>query len=129
LRVLLDEILLGPVAGENVRRMKVSNEMMVLLRFGGDADDLLPRYLAAANRWRKDEATKGFAAPLVTAHMKTGDGLLVMNLFRTNEEHKNFGLNMGPHLEEEGLTRPWVEHFPVAKLGWDTTDGIAELSE
>ena len=107
----------------------VANEMMVLLRFGGDADDLLPRYLAAANRWRKDESSKGFEGPLMAAHMKTGDGLLVMNLFRTDEEHTNFGLNMGPHLEAEGLTRPWVEHFPVAQLGWDTTDGTAGRSE
>jgi hypothetical protein len=114
---------------ENVEEDGVANEMMVLLRFGGDADDLLPRYLAAASRWRKDEANKGFAAPLIAAHMKTGDGLLVMNLFRNDEEHKNFGFNMGPHLEAEGLTRPWVEHFPVAALGWDTTDGTAGLSE
>jgi hypothetical protein len=101
----------------------VANELMVLLRFGGNADDLLPRYLAAANRWRKDEANKEFAGPLMAAHMKTGDGLLVMNLFRTDEEHREFGLNMGPHLAAEDLTRPWVEHFPVAQLGWDAPDG------
>ena len=117
------------MAEKNVEEDGVANEMMVLLRFGGDADDLLPRYLAAANRWRTDESSEGFEGPLMAAHMKTGDGLLVMNLFSTDEEHKNFGLNMGPHLEAEGLTRPWVEHFPVAKLGWNTTDATAGYRE
>ena len=36
----------------------MADEMMVLLRFGGDADDLLPRYLGAVKRWREDDATK-----------------------------------------------------------------------
>ena len=42
----------------------MADEMMVLIRFGGDADDLLPRYLGAVKRWREDEATKDFAPPL-----------------------------------------------------------------
>jgi hypothetical protein len=81
------------------------------IRFGGNADDLLPRYIAAVNRWREDPKTKDFAAPLMAAHMKTADGMLVMNLWQTDEDHKNFGEKMAPYLQTEGLTRPWVEHF------------------
>jgi hypothetical protein len=84
----------------------MADEMMVLLRFGGDADDLLPRYLGAVKRWREDDATKNFSPPLMAAHMKTQDGLLVMNLWANDEDHKNFGLKMGPSLEAEALTRP-----------------------
>jgi hypothetical protein len=107
----------------------VTETMMVVIRFGGNADDLLPRYIAAVNRWREDPKTKDFAAPLMAAHMKTADGLLVMNLWQTDEDHKNFGEKMGPHLQAEGLTRPWVEHFPIAKLGWNGTLGAAGLRE
>jgi hypothetical protein len=103
--------------------------MMVLIRFGGDADDLLPRWLGAVKRWREDDATKDFAPPLMAAHMKTEDGLFVMNLFASDEEHKNFGEKMGPHLAAEGLTRPWIEHYPIAHLGWEGTIGAAGLSE
>jgi hypothetical protein len=103
---------------ENVEEVVMQAAMMVLIRFGGNADDLLPRYLGAVKRWREDETTKDFAPPLMAAHMKTEDGLLVMNLWASDEDHKNFGLRVGPHLEAEGLTRPWVEHFPVAQLGW-----------
>ena len=72
----------------------MADEMMVLLRFGGDADDLLPRYLGAVKRWREDDATKNFSPPLMAAHMKTEDGLLVMNLWASDEDHRNFGLKM-----------------------------------
>jgi hypothetical protein len=107
----------------------VPDEMMVLIRFGGDADDLLPRYLNVVKRWREDEATKHHSPPLMAAHMKTEDGLLVMNLFATDEDHKNFGEKLGPHLEAEGITRPWIEHYPIAHLGWEGTVGAAGLSE
>jgi hypothetical protein len=107
----------------------MSDEMMVLLRFGGKADDLLPRYLAAVEGWRNHEETKDFAPPLMAAHMKTEDGLLVMNLWASDEDHKNFGFKMGPHLEAEGITSPWVEHFPITHLGWEGTVGAAGLSE
>ena len=107
----------------------MADEMMVLIRFGGNADDLLPRYLGAVKGWREGEATKDFAPPLMSAHMKTEDGLLVMNLWATDEDHRNFGLKVGPHLEAEGITRPWVEHYPIAHLGWEGTIGAAGLSE
>jgi hypothetical protein len=109
--------------------VEMADEMMVLLRFGGDADDLLPRYLGAVKRWREDEATKDFSPPLMAAHMKTVDGLLVMNLWANDDDHKDFGLKMGPSLEAEGLTRPWVEHFPIARLGWEDGIGAAGMSE
>jgi hypothetical protein len=109
--------------------VEMADEMMVLLRFGGDADDLLPRYLGAVKRWREDEATKDFSPPLMAAHMKTVDGLLVMNLWANDDDHKDFGLKMGPSLEAEGLTRPWVEHFPIARLGWEDGIGAAGLPE
>ena len=111
------------------QEVEMADEMMVLLRFGGDADDLLPRYLGAVKRWREDDATKNFSPPLMAAHMKTEDGLLVMNLWANDEDHKNFGLKMGPSLEAEGLTRPWVEHFPIAHLGWEGSIGAAGLSD
>ena len=31
----------------------------------------------------------------MAAHMKTEDGLLVMNLWANDEDHKNFGLKIG----------------------------------
>jgi hypothetical protein len=112
----------------------MAEEMMVLIRFGGNADDLLPRWLGAVNRWRKDDATKDFAPPIMAAHMKTEDGLFVMNLFASDEEHKNFGEKMGPHLQAEGLTRPWIEHYPgratgLGREGWGRRTVGVGLSE
>jgi hypothetical protein len=114
---------------ERLEEIEMADEMMVVIRFGGSADELLPRYLGAVKRWREDEATKHFAPPLMAVHMKTEDGLLVMNLWANDEDHRNFGLKVGPHLQAEGITRPWVEHFPVAQLGWEGSVGAAGLKE
>ena len=52
----------------------MADEMMVLIRFGGNADDLLPRYLGAVTRWREDDATKNFSPPLMAAHTRISAG-------------------------------------------------------
>ena len=42
----------------------MADEMMVLLRFGGDADDLLPRYLGAVKRWRAGRCNEELLATI-----------------------------------------------------------------
>ena len=46
------------ISNASGREVEMADEMMVLIRFGGNADDLLPRYLGAVTRWREDDATK-----------------------------------------------------------------------
>jgi hypothetical protein len=89
-----------------LRNRKELNDMaepvMVILRFAGDVDEVLPRWELAVQLWQE---------------------LVVVNVFATDQDHLNFGQSMGGPMAAVGLTDPFagLEHLPVRKLDWDDT--------
>ena len=94
------------------------NPVMAILRWSSDPDETLRRYEQAVARWRQEHGAR-YAPPLQTA-AGPGEkgGLVVVNVFASDEDHLNFGRNMGGPLERVGLPTPEVEHVEVTRLGW-----------
>jgi hypothetical protein len=90
----------------------------MILRFGGDPDDLLGRFETARQSWiatNEDERI----APTFYAACKAKNGIVVVMVWPTDEAHKSFGPGMRPHLQAAGISRPdSPERQLVDKLGW-----------
>ena len=96
----------------------MSEPVMAILRWADDSEGALERYERAVAAWR--EAFDGRApGPLhaIAARSERG-GLVVVNVFRTDEDHLAFGRNMGEPLATAGLPTPDVEHLSVGRIGW-----------
>jgi hypothetical protein len=94
------------------------SEMMVTLRFEGDADELCSKWQRAVALWEKDFEAAGPAT--LVARGEDG-GLFVVNIFPNDEAHKYFGRNMGGPMEAVGLSNPQLEHLEVLATGFERT--------
>lgn len=48
---------------------------------------------------------------------KTDDGIVIVDCFDNDEDHKAFGRNMGEYLEEAGMPGPdHLEHLAISKV-------------
>jgi hypothetical protein len=97
----------------------MSGPIAVIVRFNGDPDDLCERLEVARRSWV--EAQGGdYNPPAFYAVCKTEDGVVLVDGWETDADHKAFGRNMGPHLEAAGMGSPDdLEHMWIAKLGWE----------
>jgi hypothetical protein len=92
--------------------------VMAILRWEADPDTALERYERAVAGWRETFGDHS-ASPLhAIAGKSERGGLVVVNVFRTDEDHLAFGRNMGDPLAAVGLPTPDVEHVSVGRLGW-----------
>jgi hypothetical protein len=90
---------------------------MVLLRFAGDAHELLPRWERAVDLWHVRYPE--YQLPATVVAEGEGGGLVVVNVFASDADHLNFGQKMGTPLREAGLATPELEHLAVLKIDWD----------
>jgi hypothetical protein len=92
----------------------------VIVRFHGDPDDLFERFEKARRSWVEAQ-NDDYSPPVFFAVCKTDDGIVLIDGWETDEDHKAFGERMGPHLEAAGMGSPdHLEHLWVSKLGWDS---------
>jgi hypothetical protein len=102
----------------------MSEPVAAILHWDADEDAALERYERAVTAWREKFSGQS-AGPLhAIAGRSERGGLVVVNVFPTNEDHLAFGRNMGDLLAAVGLPTPDVEHVSVRRLGWpEIADG------
>lgn len=93
----------------------------MIVRFKGDPDDLLARFEQARQSWI--EAQSGnYNPPIFFAVCKSDEGIVLIDGWASDEDHKAFGERMGPHLQAAGMQSPdHLEHLWIEKLDWDET--------
>jgi hypothetical protein len=94
----------------------MSESVMVILHWDEDPETALERYERAFAAWRErfGERSSGPAHALA-GHSDRG-GLVVVNVFATDEDHHAFH-SLSDLLEEVGLARPDVERVAIER-GW-----------
>jgi len=98
----------------------VSDPIAVIVRFNGDPDDLLERFERARRSWIEAQSD-GYNPPAFFAICETAEGIVILDGWETDEDHKAFGERMGPHLQAVGMGMPdHLEHLWIARLGWDS---------
>jgi heme-degrading monooxygenase HmoA len=91
----------------------------VILRFKGDADDLLERFERARRLWIEAQATD-YDHPAFYAACRADDGIVIVTGWDTEAAHQAFGHRMRPHLDAVGLPKPdELERLSIERLGWD----------
>lgn len=91
----------------------------VIVRFNGDADKLYAGFEKARQRWIVARRESVYNPPNFYAVAKTDDGIVLVDCFDNDDDHKAFGENMGEYLDAVGMPGPGhLEHLEVSKLGW-----------
>jgi hypothetical protein len=93
------------------------SEVMVTIRFDGDADELFSKWQRAVALWEEEFETSG---PATVVAKGEGGGLVVVNVFPDDEAHTRFGRNMGGPMEAVGLSDPQLEHLDVLAMRFQT---------
>jgi hypothetical protein len=102
----------------------MSKSVMAILRWKADPDTVLERYERAVATWRETFGDLSSGPLQAIAGRSERGGLVVVNVFQTNEDHLAFGRNMGDPLAAVDLPTPDVEHVSVRRLGWpEIADG------
>ena len=96
----------------------MSHPVMAILHWEADPDISLERYEKAVAAWRETFGGRSSGPLHAIAGRSERGGLVVVNVFRTNEDHLAFGRNMGDPLAAVDLPTPAVEHVSVRRLGW-----------
>ena len=92
------------------------SQVMVTIRFEGDADELFSKWQRAVKLWEDEFGTAGPAT--VVAKDEDG-GLFVVNVFPDDQTHTLFGRNMGGPMEAVGLAGPQLEHLDVLAVQFE----------
>jgi hypothetical protein len=93
------------------------SQVMVTIRFDGDADELFAKWQRAVELWEEEFQARGPAT--VIAKGERG-GLFVVNVFPDDEAHTYFGRNLGGPMAAVGLSNPQLEHLDVLAVRFDT---------
>ena len=93
------------------------SQVMVTIRFDGDADELFSKWQRAVELWEDEFEISGPAT--VVAKSERG-GLFIVNVFPNEDAHTRFGRNMGGPMEAVGLSGPQLEHLDVLAIGFQT---------
>jgi hypothetical protein len=96
----------------------MSEAIMAILRWDADPDAALERYERAVSAWRETFGGPSSGPLHAIAGRSERGGFVVVNVFRTDEDHLAFGRNIGDPLAAVGLRTPDVEHVSVGRLGW-----------
>jgi hypothetical protein len=89
------------------------SQMMVTIRFEGDADELFKKWQRAVELWEKEFETPG---PATIVGRGEDGGIFVVNVFPDDAAHTYFGRNMGGPMEAVGLSNPTLEHLDVLTI-------------
>lgn len=96
----------------------MADPIAVIVRFNGDPDDLFERFEQARKSWV--EAQDDYNPPVFYAVCKDDEGIVLIDGWETDADHKAFGERMGPHLQSAGMGSPdHLEHLWIGKLGWE----------
>lgn len=97
----------------------MADPIAVIIRFGGDPDDLLDRFERARRLWI--EAQDGdYERPEFYAACKTDNGIAIVNTWQTAASHRAFGERMRLHIDAVGMGAPHqIERMPIKQLGWN----------
>lgn len=102
---------------DKVNRMAVP--IAVIIRFGGDPDDLLERFERARRLWMESQ-DPGFERPVFHAACRTEDGIAIVTVWETAVGHRAFGQGLHSVLDATGLPAPErIERMRIERLGWD----------
>jgi hypothetical protein len=105
----------------------MSESVMAILHWDADQGTALERYERAVTAWRETFGGHSSGPLYAIAGRSERGGLVVVNVFRTDEDHLAFGRNMGGPLEAVGLPTPDVEHVSVGRFDW-AIDGDVDAS-
>ena len=86
------------------------SQVLVTIRFEGDADELFSKWQRAVELWEEEFET---TSPATVVAKDESCGLFVVNVFPDDEAHTRFGRNMGGPMEAVGLSNPQLEHLDV----------------
>jgi hypothetical protein len=96
----------------------MTEPVAVIVRFNGDPDDLLERFERARQLWIEAQ-DEDYQRPIFYAACRTDDGIVIVNAWDTEADHRAFGRRMSPHLQAVGMGHPDEhEHLSIEKLGW-----------
>jgi hypothetical protein len=93
------------------------SQVMVTIRFDGDADDLFDKWERAVKLWEQEFETP--APATVVAEGEQG-GLFIVNVFPSEDAHTHCGRNIGGPMEAVGLSNPKLEHLDVLKIAFES---------
>jgi hypothetical protein len=96
----------------------MSEPVMAILHWDDEPDAALEKYERAVTAWRESFGGNSSGPLHAIAGRSERGGLVVVNVFRTDDDHLAFGRNMGDPLAAVGLPTPDVEHVSVGRLGW-----------
>jgi heme-degrading monooxygenase HmoA len=97
----------------------MAKPLAVIIRFNGDADDLLERFERARRLWIESQ-DGDYERPAFYAACKTDDGIAIVSAWGTAIAHRAFGQGLHRHIDAAGLDTPaGIERMRVEKLGWD----------
>ena len=94
----------------------MNNPVMVILRWSDDAEAALERYEQALATWRERFGGHAREPAQVIAGRSDRGGLVVVNLFASEEDHHAFH-GIGGLLSDAGYATPEVERVEVMSTG------------
>lgn len=106
----------------------MSESVMAILHWDADQGAALERYERAVTAWRETFGGHSSGPLYAIAGRSERGGLVVVNVFRTDEDHLAFGRNMGDPLTAVGLPTPDVEHVCVGRFDWPTHGDVVDSS-
>ncbi len=102
-----------------LQSLREAGPTVLILRFTGDAEELLERFERARRLSSEGQDDPG-DPPAFYAACRTQDGIAIVGGWQTDAAHKAFRRRIRPHLQAVGLGKPaHHEHMRIAKLGWD----------
>jgi hypothetical protein len=91
----------------------------VIIRFGGDPDELLERFERARLLWI-EEQDSDYERPVFYAACKTDDGIAVVSGWQSAVAHRAFGQGLHAQISAVGMGAPdEIERMRIGKVGWD----------
>jgi hypothetical protein len=97
----------------------LADPITVIIRFNGDPDELLERFERARRLWI-DGHRGDYERPAFYAACRTDGGIVVVNGWEDEADHRAFGHQLRPHLAAVGMGGPdQLERMRIEKLGWD----------
>ena len=98
----------------------MNNPVMVILRWSDDPEAALERYEQALATWRERTGGRAREPVRVIAGRTDRGGLVVVNLFASEEDHHAFH-GVGELLSDAGHVTPEVERVEVMSIGRSAT--------
>jgi hypothetical protein len=91
----------------------------VIIRFKGDADDLLTRFEEARRNWMAAQGDD-YERPTFYAACRADDGIAVLSGWDSAAGHRAFGQGLHQFIHEAGLPEPdQIERLRIESFGWE----------